>query len=66
MKNNQDDVQEGGARIQDLPASDRELAAQDREREKPSPLRAPPEQGEPDEPEDAQRGSPPPEWPSES
>jgi len=46
---------EGGARIEELPASDIQLNAQDRER--PSPLRAPP--GEPDEPE-AARSSPPP------
>lgn len=47
---------EGGARIEDLPASDIQLASQDRE--KPSPQRAPP--GEPDEPEDSQRIAPPP------
>ena len=47
---------EGGARIEDLPASDMQLASEERER--PSPLRAPP--GEPEEPEAGRRSSPPP------
>ncbi len=57
----QDDAREGGARIEDLPASDNQLLAEERER--PSVLRAPP--GEPDEPEDAQGGSPSPGEPEE-
>ena len=52
---------EGGARIEDLPASDNQIRAEERER--PSVLRAPP--GEPDEPEDAQGGSPSPRDPEE-
>ena len=48
---------EGRSRIEELPASDMQLASE--EREKPSPLRAPP--GEPRDPE--ARSSPPPDIP---
>ena len=41
------ETREGGARIEELPASDMQLASEERER--PSVLRAPP--GEPDEPD---------------
>lgn len=61
---NTDDMQdqrEGGARIEDLPASDNEMLAEERER--PSVLRAPPGEGE--EPDDAQGGSPSPRDPEE-
>ena len=58
-ENTEYEPREGGARIEDLPASDMKLASE--EREKPSPLRAPP--GEPDEPEAGRRSSPPPEIP---
>lgn len=54
---NDDDMREGGARIEDLPASDLEISAQDRE--KPSGVRAPPDDWEPDEPEDVRRSPPP-------
>ena len=50
------EARESGARIEELPASDMQLASE--EREKPSPVRAPP--GEPDEPEAGRRSSPPP------
>lgn len=62
---------EGGARIEDLPASDNQIPAEERER--PSVQRAPPimdeerqrhaPPGEPDEPEDV--GSPSPTGPEE-
>jgi len=59
---NTDDMQdpgEGGARIEDLPASDNQMLAEERER--PSVLRAPP--GDPDEDAD---GSPSPGGPPDS
>ena len=58
-ENTEYEPREGGARIEDLPASDIQLASEERER--PSPLRAPP--GEPDEPEAGRRSSPPPDFP---
>lgn len=62
------EAREGGARIEELPASDMQMRSEDRER--PSPLRAPPgDPGEPEDvaappeepedPEDFQRGAPP-------
>ena len=46
-------------RIEELPASDMQLASEERDR--PSPLRSPP--GEPHDLDEAQRSSPPPETP---
>lgn len=59
-ENREDDAQKGGARIEDLPASDSELAGE--EREESSSLRSPgdDEPFEPDEPDEGLRGSPPP------
>lgn len=57
-----DDAREGGRRIEDLPASDIELTA--RERERPSPRRAPPP-GDPEDPEDAERDAPVPNDPDD-
>jgi hypothetical protein len=59
-ENREDDAQEGGARIEDLPASDSELAG-----EKPESRRGAPPNGDPDArssppPPDEARSSPPP------
>ena len=59
-ENQEYEAREGGARIEDLPASDSQVLARE-DRERPSPRRAPP--GEPEEPEDAERSSPPPDPP---
>ena len=59
-ENQEYDARESGARIEELPASDSQLLARE-EREKPLPRRAP----EPDDPDDARRGSPPPGDPEE-
>ena len=61
IENTDYDEREGRARIEELPASDIRLAREDRDR--PSPLRAPP--GEPEDPEDAQRDAPPPRDPDD-
>ena len=58
-ENTDHEAREGRARIEDLPASDMQLASEDRER--PSPLRAPP--GEPEDPAAGRRSSPPPDIP---
>lgn len=56
---NDDNIREGGARIEELPAPDSKIVAEERER----PIRAP--QSDPEDPEDAQRDAPPPEDPEE-
>jgi hypothetical protein len=50
-ENREDDAQEGGARIEDLPASDSELAGEESESRRGVP---------PVDPDDARRSSPPP------
>ena len=56
---NQDfDLREGGRRIEDLPLSDSQLTSQERDR--PSPLRAPPASPLDNVPPEGGRGLPPP------
>lgn len=68
-ENREDDAQEGDARIEDLPASDSELAGEEVESRKagappdPMGLRSPGDEDpyEPEEPTEGARSSPPPE-----
>lgn len=66
-ENREDDAREGGSRIEELPASDSEVAGGEQGGGarggfgQPSPgAAAPPEAHEPEDPTDARRGAPPP------
>lgn len=63
-ENREDEAPEGGARIEDLPASDSELAGEEGGQAgaytPPIPLRAPQAPPDPEDPEEARSSSPPP------
>jgi hypothetical protein len=67
------EAHEGGARIEDLPASDMQMRSEDRERSSrqppdegdPEDIAVPAEPGDPEDPEDFQRESPPPRDPDD-